>query len=116
MGIYIAKLLISATMIVVISEVAKRLPVFAAIIASLPLTSILAVVWMQVDGVETEKIASHMVATIWYVLPSFVLFIVMPILLRKGIAFWISLGVGIALTAGAYFLMAYGLKKMGIEL
>tara|TARA_B100001093_G_C26617826_1_gene923173 strand:- start:467 stop:817 length:351 start_codon:yes stop_codon:yes gene_type:complete len=113
---YIVKLLVSATVIVVISELSKKLPLLASLIASIPLISVLGMVWMYGEKVEVEKIAAHAEGTFWYVLPSLPMFLFLPWMLRKGISFPTSLSVGIALTGVLYFLMTKMLAKFGMNL
>lgn len=113
---YIVKLLVSAGIIVLISELSKKLPLLASLVASLPLVSVLGMIWMYGEKVEIEKIAAHSVGTFWYVLPSLPMFLVMPWMLRKGISFPASLGVGIALTGVLYFMMTKVLAKFGMNL
>ena len=113
---YIVKLIVSAGIIVLISELSKKLPLLASLVASLPLVSVLGMIWMYGEKVEVEKIAAHSVGTFWYVLPSLPMFLVMPLMLRKGISFPISLVVGIALTGALYFTMTKVLAKFGMYL
>ena len=113
---YIVKLLVSAGIIVLISELSKKLPLLASLIASVPLVSVLGMVWMYGEKVETEKIAAHAEGTFWYVLPSLSMFLLMPFLLRKGISFPAALSAGIALTGVLYFLMTKVLAKFGMNL
>lgn len=113
---YVVKLLVSAGIIVLISELSKKLPLLASLIASLPLVSVLGMIWMYGEKVEMEKIAAHAEGTFWYVLPSLPMFLVMPLMLRKGISFPAALGAGIALTGLLYFLMTKVLAKFGMNL
>ena len=101
----LVKVLVSAILIVAISEIAKRNTAFAALIASLPLLSILAVLWMVAEGSggsNNARIASHMEATFWYVLPSLPMFLLVPAMLRHEFSFAVSLLAGIVLTAALY--------------
>jgi hypothetical protein len=115
--IYFAiKCTLSGIIIAVISEVAKRSPAFGALIASLPLLSLLAILWLWRDTGDAERIASQAEATFWYVIPSLPMFLVLPAMLRAGVGFWISMGVGCVLTIVLYFATAWGLQKFGINL
>lgn len=105
MWYYITKLLISASLIVVISELAKRSSVLGAIVASVPLTSVIAMIWLYHDSGDTTKIIALASNIFWLVLPSLVLFISLPILLKYELNFYLSLGISIALTIMAYFFM-----------
>lgn len=80
----IFKTLLSAVVLVAVSEIAKRSSVWAALVASLPLTSILAMVWLYLDTKETATIAQLSRDIFWLVLPSLVFFVVLPWLLERG--------------------------------
>ena len=82
---YIVKLVISAGIIVLISELSKKLPLLASLIASLPLISVLGMIWMYAEKVEIQKIASHAEGTFWYVLPSLPMFLLLPWMLKNPI-------------------------------
>lgn len=99
-----------------VSEIAKRSPAFGALVASLPLISIMAVMWLWRDTGDNSRIASHMEATFWYVLPSLPMFLVMPAMLRSGVGFWPSLAVSCVLTVVLYLITAWALAKFGINL
>ena len=113
---YIVKLLVSAGIIVLISELSKKLPLLASLVASLPLISVLGMIWMYGEKVDNEKIAAHAEGTFWYVLPSLPMFLVMPWMMKKGISFPASLSAGIFLTGILYFLMTRMLAKFGLNL
>ena len=115
--LYLAiKAAVSGIIVAAVSETAKRSPAFGALIASLPIVSVLAVIWLWRDTGDSERIASHMLATFWYVLPSLPMFLVMPALLRAGYDFWATLIASCALTIMLYFLMTWALSKFGISL
>jgi hypothetical protein len=110
------KVLITAVLVVAISEVSKRSSALGAVIASLPLTSLLAFVWLYGETGDTAKIASLSQSIFWYVLPSLVLFVALPLLLSRGFGFWPSLAIASALTFAAYLAMTAILTRFGIAL
>jgi hypothetical protein len=112
----IVKLAITAVLIVVISEIAKRRSLIAAILASVPLVSVLAMIWLYIDTKDVERIATLATGIFWLVIPSMVLFVTLPVMLRAGLHFYLSLPLSIAFTVAAYFLMVLVLKKAGIEI
>jgi hypothetical protein len=107
MSYFALKAILSGLLIAAISEIARRSPGFAALIASLPLVSILGMIWLWRDTSDTARIASHAEATFWYVLPSMPMFLLMPWLVRSGLGFWTSLGLGCAVTILLYFLLLW---------
>jgi hypothetical protein len=113
---YVIKVLVSALVIVAVSEIAKRSTGFAAFVASLPLTSLLAFVWLRIEGVEPQKIGELSGQIFWLILPSLLLFPLLPFLLKYGLSFWTSLGLSVAATAGGYLLMLPLLRRMGVGL
>lgn len=111
---YAFKVGLSAILIVAIAEIAKRSTGFAALVASLPLTSLLAFIWLHLDGTAATEIGSLSRQIFWLVLPSLILFLLLPVLLDRGLAFWPSLGISMLATVGGYFLMMWALKKFGV--
>ncbi|MDP2057278.1 MAG: DUF3147 family protein, partial [Thiobacillus sp.] len=91
MGQYALKIGLSALILVAIAEVAKRSTFWAAALASLPLTSLLAFVWLYLDTGDVQKVAALSSGIFWLVLPSLLLFVLLPVLLRNGMGFWPSL-------------------------
>jgi hypothetical protein len=116
MGQYALKIALSALILVAIAEVAKRNTFWAAALASLPLTSLLAFVLLYVDTGDTQKVATLAGGIFWLVLPSLLLFVLLPILLRNGWGFWLSLVTASAATALAYLGMIKLLGVFGIRL
>lgn len=112
----VIKAALSGIIIAIVSEVAKRSPVFGALIVSLPLVSVLAMIWLWRDTGNAERIAAHAQATFWYVLPSLPMFLVLPMLLRAGMSFYTALALSCALTIVLYALMVIVLRKFGIAL
>ena len=113
---YIIKIAISAAVIVAVSEIAKRHSGVAALLAALPLTSLLAFIWLHLEGATATAIGELSTQIFWLVLPSLVLFIVLPVLLRLGLNFWLSLVLACSATVGCYLLMLPLLRKLGIQL
>jgi hypothetical protein len=110
------KVLITALLVVAISEISKRSTAFGAIVASLPLTSLLAFIWLYTESGDSAKIASLSTSIFWYVLPSLVLFLALPALLAAGFNFWPSLLLASAITFAAYLAMTAILSHFGISL
>jgi hypothetical protein len=116
MALLITKFLVTSFMIVLISEVAKRTDKLGALIASLPLVTIMVMIWLHIEKQGAEKIANHAYYTLWYVLPTLPMFAQIPWMLRKGHHFWLTLGTGILLTFACFLLTAWIGKKFGVEL
>jgi len=112
----VAKALLAGAMIAAISEIGKRLPATAAIVASLPLVSVLGMIFLWQAKPDSENMAVHVQATFWYVLPSLPMFLLIPVLLRGGMNFWLALGLGCALTVGLYLLMMYFAPRFGLRI
>ena len=113
---FLIKTGLSALIIAAISEIAKRSPEFAALIASLPLISILGMIWLWRDTADTERLSLHAEATFWYVLPSLPMFLVLPALLRHGVGFYPALALCVIITVILYFCMTFLLRRIGITL
>ena len=113
---YVIKVIVSALVIVAITEISKRSMGFAALIAALPLTSILAFVWLHWESAPPERIADLSTQIFWLAIPSLSLFLILPLLLKQGIGFWLSLGLSATATAGCYFLLLPLLRKAGVNL
>ena len=115
MGYYAVKVLVSAVLIVLIAEIAKRNTLFGALIASLPVTSLLAFIWLYLDTGNSARIAELSTGVFWLVLPSLAFFILLPLALRSGWTFWPSLLTAMAATVACYGIMVLLLRKLGIE-
>ncbi len=112
----IVKAALSGVMIMIVSEVAQRRPALGALIVSLPLVSILSILWLWRDTGDAERIAAHAQATFWLVLPTLPMFLVFPALLRAGTGFWTALAVSIAMTIALYIATAWALRKFGVAI
>jgi hypothetical protein len=110
------KAAISGVIVAIVSEVAKRYPGFGALIASLPLVSLLGMIWLWRDKPDVPNMAAHVEATFWFVLPSLPMFLLIPWMLRSGVGFWASLAVGSALTLILYLGMTWLGPRIGLRL
>ena len=110
------KAAISGVIVAVVSETARRSPGIGALIVSLPLVSILGMIWLWRDTQDPVRMAAHAEATFWYVLPSLPMFLLMPALMRRGLTFWPSLAAGCVLTVILYGLMALVGPRLGLKL
>lgn len=113
---YLVKIAVTTILIVVISEIAKRSSLVGAILASVPLVSVLAMIWLYIDTRDVTKVSALASSVFWLVLPSLALFIVLPQLLKYGWNFYLSLGVSVAVTVSCYFLMVSALNHFGVKL
>lgn len=110
------KSLLSGVIIMAVSEVAKRSPAFGALIASLPLVSLFAIIWLWRDTGDVTRIANHAEATFWYVIPSLPMFLAFPYLLRGGMNFWAALALACLLTMILYALTVFIAARFGVKL
>jgi len=110
------KALLSGVIIMAVAEIAKRSPAFGALVASLPLVSVLAILWLWRDTGDTGRIADHAEATFWYVIPSLPMFLALPFMLRHGVNFWLSLAAACLLTILLYGLTILVASRFGVKL
>ncbi|MDU9004970.1 DUF3147 family protein [Sedimentitalea todarodis] len=116
MWYFLAKALLSGVIVAIVSEVAKRQPALGALIASLPLISVLGMIWLWRGKPDAANMAQHSMATFWYVLPSLPMFLLIPALLSRGWSFWIALGLGCLLTVLLYSAMIWAAGRLGFDL
>ena len=112
----VIKLLLSSGIIVIVSEIAKKNTFIGGLIVSIPLVSVMAMVWLYIDTKDIENINALSKSILWMVVPSLALFISLPVLLKSGVNFYISMGISILVTMGCYWLMIAALAKFGIKL
>ena len=115
MTFYLIKLLVSAALIVIISEISKRSGYLGGLIASLPLVSLLAIGWMWFETHDTAKIADFSRSVFWFVLPSLLFFVLLPWLMPK-LGFYAALSIACVATAAGYAVMAAALARAGVSL
>jgi hypothetical protein len=108
--------MITTFLIVLISEISKRSSFLGALLASIPLMSVLAMLWLYVDTKDVTKISMLSSSIFWLVLPSLALFITLPFLLKQGINFYLSLSMSLAVTMVCYWVMVMILNHYGIKL
>lgn len=116
MSYLIVKAALSGLIIAIVSEVARKAPGMGALIASLPLISVLGMNWLWWDTADPVRMADHAYATFWLVLPSLPMFLVIPLLLNRGLGFWQALTIGCVVTVFLYLGMVWGLGRIGIRL
>ena len=113
---FVTRALLSGLLVAAIAIIAKKSPAAGALVASLPLISILGMLWLWRDTHDTALMANHVEATFWYVLPSLPMFLVIPALLRSGVGFAVSLLAGCALTVVLYLAMIAIAARFGVRL
>jgi len=109
------KAAISGVLIALASELAKRFPGFGALVASLPLVSIMGMLWLWHDKPDRDNMAAHVGATFWYVLPSLPMFLLIPALLHRGVSFYTALCAGCVLTVVLYLVMVWLGPRVGLQ-
>jgi hypothetical protein len=115
--LYLAiKAAISGIIIAIVSEVARRSPGWGALIVSLPLVSILAMLWLWRDTHDPVRMAAHAQATFWYVLPTLPMFLLIPAMLRQGLPFWLALAAGCGVTILLYLAVTLIGARFGLRL
>ncbi|MEM0970189.1 MAG: DUF3147 family protein [Verrucomicrobiota bacterium] len=116
MGFLILKYAVTAFIIVLVTEVAKKTDRVGALISSLPLVTVMVMIWLYAEKQGTEKIALHATYTFWYVLPTMPMFLLIPHLLGRGLGFWLALSAGCLLTVVLFVLTAYVAKLFQVEM
>lgn len=111
----ITKYLISAGVVVLVSEVAKRSDKLGGLIAALPMVTVLALIWLHIESQPKEKISNHAWYTFWYVLPTLPMFLAFPFLHQR-LGFWLTLGCCVVITLACFAALAYLLRSFGIDL
>ena len=105
--------LLSGLIVAAVAALAKRQPAAGALLASLPLVSVLGMMWLWHDRPDAGNMAAHAEATFWYVLPSLPMFLLIPALLRRGVDFWPALAAGCIVTILGYLAIA---ARFGVRL
>jgi len=111
----ITKYFLTAGIVVLVSELAKRSDKLGGVVSALPLVTILALIWLYVENQSQEKIANHAWYTFWYVVPTLPMFLAFPLLLPK-IGFWPTLLACMLITVVCFGLLAVTVRRLGIDL
>lgn len=113
---FLIKAVLSGLIVAAVSEIARRYPGWGGLVASLPLTSLLAVMWLWRDSGDSERVAELATSTFWFVLPSLPLFIILQWLLRSGLGFWAGIAISVAVTLALYAGWFWAAPRLGIRL
>ena len=112
---YVLKIVVSTALVVAISELSKRSTLIGALLASIPLVSVLAMIWLHAETHDVAQVAQLSKSVFWLVLPSLALFLLLPILLERGHSFYSSLTASIAVTVVAYYLLIALGRQFGLR-
>lgn len=115
MNYLIIKYLVTAGIVVAVSELARRSDRLGALIAALPLVTVLTLIWLHVEHQPVSKLANHAWYTFWYVIPTLPMFLLFPFLLQK-VSFWAALGISAVFTIGMFIVFAVVLRHFDIHL
>lgn len=115
MRIYFLKIIVTAVLVVLISEIGKRNAIMAAVYASLPLTTLLAILWLYLETQDIGKVTSLSWNVLLAVAPSHVFLIALPLLIKVQINFWLAMIIAISLTIAAYYAYVLILKHFHIS-
>ncbi len=111
----ITKYMLTAAVVVLISEAAKRSDKLGGLIAALPLVTFLALIWLYVEKQPIEKISNHAWYTFWYVIPTLPMFLAFPLLLPR-LGFWLTMLTSIGITIFCFVIFAFVVRQFGIQL
>lgn len=114
MSYYLIKLLVSAAIIVAVTEVAKVNATLGGLIKSLPLISLIALIWLYAETQDTVKISALSLSTFWFVLPTLPMFLVLPALLKQNLPFWGALAISVAVMLACYGVTMLLLRRFGV--
>ena len=111
----ITKYAVTAALVVLISELAKRSDKLGGFIAALPLVTLLTLVWLYLENQPATKIANHAWYTFWYVVPTLPMFLVFPVLLPR-LGFWLTLSASVVFTVVCFAAFAVVMRRFGVVL
>jgi len=107
---------ISAAVIVLVTKIQVVNDRLSALLIALPLTSVVAMIWMHLEKQEPERVANHASGTFWFVLPTLPMFLILPWMLRNGWGFWVALTANGLITIGLFWVTVFTLRRFGIDL
>lgn len=113
---FLAKVGLTGLLAAAIAEIARRYPGWGGLVASLPLTSLMAMIWLWRDTGDASLVGALSASIFWFILPSLPLFLVIPALIRAGFGFWPTMGLAVVLTLALYATMFWAAPKLGIKL
>ena len=112
---YFIKVFISSAIIILVSEIAKKDNLIGGLIASIPVVSVLSMIWLYIDTNDIDKVKELANGILWMIVPSMSLFIVLPILINFGIKFYLSLTISILITIVCYLLTISFMNYFGFK-
>ena len=113
---FITRAILSGIIVAAIALLAKRSPAMGGLLASIPLVSTLGMIWLWRDTKDSELVANYVASAFWYFLPSMPMFLIIPALLRHGVNFWVSLGIGCVVTILLYLITISIAARFGVRL
>ena len=116
MLLFLIKAVISGLLVALISTIARRYPGWGGLLASLPLVSVLAMLWLYGETREPEKVAALAMSTFWFILPSLPMFLLIPLMLRAGWSFGVTMVAAVVVTMLLYAGMSWLAPRLGIML
>ena len=111
----ITKYFITAAVVVLVSELAKRSDKLGGLVAALPLVTVLTLIWLYIEKQPEQKIANHAWYTFWYVVPTLPMFLAFPVLLPR-LGFWPTLSASVVISLACFGLFALFVRRFGVEL
>jgi hypothetical protein len=116
MTYFIAKAALTGLLAAGIAEIARRYPGWGGLVASLPLTSLMAMIWLWRDTGNAAQVAALSISIFWFILPTLPLFLLIPTMIKAGFGFWPTIGAGIALTLALYAAMFWAAPRLGLTI
>ena len=112
----LVKLLVTAAIILFVNKIQLVNDRLSALLIALPLTSLMAMIWMHHAGQSPQRLANHSEGTFWFVLPTLPMFLILPWMLRSGWGFWVSLAASSLITVALFWLTVIVLRRFGIDM